>query len=154
MERPLHALLESHSVDRRIVEWMEDPRQKCWTLKVFANWANYKKDLFEDIDRTILDHTACRGSRYHRCLLVQAWKEADRYAARVVEQAAEDSGNDASKPQSSDTRLGVEPEAIQRGQHLGTAHQRGTQKSVQDRVPRASRVRPHAFRRASGQGCT
>ena len=115
MEQPLRTLLEWHSVDRRIVEWMEDPLQKCWTLKVFAKWVDYKRDLFEELDRTILDHTALRGSRYHRCLLVQAWKDADRYAARVIEQAAEDSGNDASRPQSSDTRLGVEPEAVQDG---------------------------------------
>ena len=56
MEQPLRRLLEFHQVGERIIKWMEDPRQKCWTVKVFANWVNHKRDLLEKIEDSTGPH--------------------------------------------------------------------------------------------------
>ena len=104
MELPLRVLLEKYCVDRRVTEWMERPPQKCRTLEVFANWVNDEKDLFGEIQKTILDHTELRESRFQRCALVQAWREAEAYAASVLEQAAGNPGGETRKPPPGDAQ--------------------------------------------------
>ena len=98
------------------------------------------------IERTILNHTALRDSSFQRGALVQAWREAEAYAASIVEQTAEDPGDAASRPQLSNTQSGVKPEAIQNGGFgVRPSIREVLRRAYAKRVPRAPLARLHAF---------